>query len=163
MTHSKVWRAAGAALVPLFIGTLGTAQIAQAQSPSPADKAIEYRQAVFKIVAGNFGPLAQSAQGKIELQPAAARKHAERLAAIADFTRDAFPEISREGSVKTKAKAEIWSDRAEFNKLLDDLGNATRVLANVTANAAAKPEDFKAAVGNVGNACKGCHDKFREK
>ena len=82
MTHSKVWRAAGAALVPLFIGTLGTAQIAQAQSPSPADKAIEYRQAVFKIVAGNFGPLAQSAQGKIELQPAAARKHAERLAAI---------------------------------------------------------------------------------
>jgi cytochrome c556 len=163
MTHSKARRAAGAALVTLFIGTWGTAQIAQAQSPTPADKAIEYRQAVFKVVAGNFGPLAQSAQGKIELPAGAARKYAERLAAISEFTRDAFPEISREGGVKTKAKPEIWSDRAEFGKLLDDFNNATRALANVTVNGSAKPEDFKAAVGNVGNACKGCHDKFREK
>ncbi len=35
--------------------------------------------------------------------------------------------------------------------------------AAVTARADARPEEFKAAVGAVGNACKSCHDRFREK
>jgi cytochrome c556 len=156
MIHSKVWRAAGAALVLLCTGG-----ISLAQSPTPAEKAIEYRQAIYKVVAGNFGPLAQNAQGKLELQPGAARQYAERLAAIADFTRDAFPDISKEG--KSRAKPSIWSERAEFDQLLNDFNDATRALATVTAKADAKPEDFKAAVGTVGNTCKGCHDKFREK
>lgn len=155
MTRVKTVRALGATLLLLAVTAV------QAQTATPAEKAIEYRQAVFKVVAGNFGPLAQSAQGKVELQPAAARQYAERLSEISQFARDAFPDISREG--KTRAKPEIWSERAEFDKLLKDLTDATKSLAGVTANAAAKPEEFKAAVGSVGNACKGCHDRFREK
>jgi cytochrome c556 len=155
MTRVKKVRALGATLSLLAVTAV------QAQTATPAEKAIEYRQAVFKVVAGNFGPLAQSAQGKVELQPAAARQYAERLSEISQFARDAFPDISGEG--KTRAKPEIWSERAEFDKLLKDLTDATKALAGVTANAAAKPEEFKAAVGSVGNACKGCHDRFREK
>lgn len=155
MTRVKTVRALGATLLLLAVTAV------QAQTATPAEKAIEYRQAVFKVVAGNFGPLAQSAQGKVELPPAAARQYAERLSEISQFARDAFPDISREG--KTRAKPEIWSERAEFDKLLKDLTDATKSLAGVTANAAAKPEEFKAAVGAVGNACKGCHDRFREK
>lgn len=100
-------------------------------------------------------------QRKIELPAPAARKCAARLAAIAEFTRDAFPEILREG--KTRAKPEIWSHRAEFEKLLGDLNAQSRALAAVTARTDATAEDFKAAVGAVGNACKSCHDKYREK
>jgi len=155
MTRVKTVRALGATLLLLAVTAV------RAQTATPAEKAIEYRQAVFKVVAGNFGPLAQSAQGKVELPPAAARQYAERLSEISQFARDAFPDISREG--KTRAKPEIWSERAEFDKLLKDLTDATKSLAGVTANAAAKPEEFKAAVGAVGNACKGCHDRFREK
>jgi len=155
MSQLKTVCAFGATLL------MGAAAAALAQTATPAEKAIEYRQAVFKVVAGNFGPLAQSAQGKLELQPAAARQYAERLAQIAQFAGDAFPDISREG--KTRARPDIWSNRAEFDQLLKDLNDATRSLAAVTANAAAKPEDFKAAVGAVGNSCKSCHDKFREK
>ena len=155
MTRVNSIRALGATLLLLAVTAV------QAQTATPAEKAIEYRQAVFKVVAGNFGPLAQSAQGKVELQPAAARQYAERLSEISQFARDAFPDISREG--KTRAKPEIWSERAEFDKLLKDLTDATKSLAGVTANAAAKPEEFKAAVGAVGNACRGCHDRFREK
>jgi cytochrome c556 len=148
--------------VAVVLGLASAYVLAQgAAQPTPAERAIEYRQAVFKVVAGNFAPLAQNAQGKIELPAAAVRKYAERLAAVADFTRDAFPEISREG--KTRAKPEIWSDRVEFDKLVADLNTQSRALAAVTARADAKPEDFKAAVGAVGNACKSCHDKFREK
>ena len=156
MIHSKAWRAAGAALM-----LLGIAGLAQAQSPTPAERAIQYRQAVFKIVAGNFGPLAQNAQGKLELPAGAAQKYAERLSAISAFVPDSFPDISREG--ETKAKPEIWSNRAEFDKLLGEFTTASKALAAVTAKADARPEDFKAAVGAVGNTCKGCHDKFRNK
>ena len=156
MIHRKIWRSGGVALV-LF----GVAQLAQAQSPTPAEKAIQYRQAVFKVIAGNFGPLAQSAQGKLELTPAAARRYAERLASITSFVGEAFPDISREG--ETKARPEIWTSRAEFDKLLGDLTTATRSLATVSASGSTKPEDFKAAVGAVGNACKACHDQVRAK
>jgi cytochrome c556 len=159
MIDSKAKRWPGATLALLLHGALAT-QITLAQSPTPAEKAIEYRQAVFKIVAGNFGPLARAAQGKAELPPAAVRKYAERLAAIADFARDAFPEVSREG--KTRAKPAIWDERPEFEKLLNDLGTNARALATVTAREAT-PAEFKAAVGAVGNTCKGCHDRFREK
>jgi len=155
MTRVNVVRALGAGML-----MTGAAAVL-AQTATPAEKAIEYRQAVFKVVARNFGPLAQSAQGKLELQPAAARRYAERLAQISQFAGDAFPDISREG--KTRAKPEIWTDRAGFDQLLEDLTDATRSLASVTADATAKPDDFKAAVGAVGNACKGCHDKYREK
>jgi len=158
--HKNVTLRARAAAVVLGIASAYVLAQGAAQ-PTPAERAIEYRQAVFKVVAGNFGPLAQNAQGKIELPAPAARKYAERLAAVADFTRDAFPEISREG--KTRAKPEIWSDRAEFDKLVADLNTQSRALAAVTARADVNPEEFKAAVGAVGNACKSCHDKFREK
>jgi len=157
-------RRSRAALAHAAMVTLGLASavvFAQGAQPTPAERAIEYRQAVFKVVGGNFGPLAQSAQGKLELPAPAARKYAQRLASIADFTRDAFPEISRDG--KTRAKAEIWSDRIEFDKLLNELNDKSRALAAVTARADAKPEEFKAAVGAVGNTCKNCHEKFREK
>ncbi len=153
-------RAAQACAV-FLLSAISAHVLAQGAQPTPAERAIEYRQAVFKVVAGNFGPLAQNAQGKVELPAPAVRKFAERLADIAEFTRDAFPEISREG--KTRAKAEIWSDRIEFDKLVNDLNTQARALAAVTARADARPEEFKAAVGAVGNACKSCHDKFREK
>jgi len=154
-------RAAFARAAVVLLGAASAYVLAQGAQPTPAERAIEYRQAVFKVVAGNFGPLAQNAQGKLELAPAAQRKYAERLAAITEFTRDAFPEISREG--KTRAKAEIWSDRVEFDKLLGDLNTNSRALATVAARPDAKPEELKAAVGAVGNACKSCHDKYREK
>lgn len=143
------------------MAALGLASMAavQAADPTPAERAIEYRQAVFKVVAGNFGPLAQAAQGKVMLQPQSVRQYGERLAAVADFARDAFPPISSEG--KTRARPEIWSDRASFDQLVNEFGEKTRALAAVAARADAGSDEFKSAVGAVGNTCKGCHDKFR--
>ena len=158
---SRRSRVAFARAATVALGIASAIAFAQGAQPTPAERAIEYRQAVFKVVGGNFGPLAQVAQGKLELPAPATRKYAERLASIAEFTRDAFPDISREG--KTRAKAEIWNDRAEFDKLLNELNDKSRALAAVTARTDATPEDFKAAVGAVGNVCKSCHEKFREK
>src|SRR5689334_22826537 len=86
---------------------------APAAGPTPAERAIEYRQAVYKIVAGNFGPLAQVAQGKAEFKADVARRQATRLAQIATFVGDSYPDISKEG--KTRALPAIWANRAEFD------------------------------------------------
>ena len=129
--------------------------------PTPAERAIEYRQAVYKIVAGNFGPLTQTAQGKADFKPEAATKNAARLAQIATFVGDAYPDISKEG--KTRALPAIWANRAEFDALVKDFVTHTKTLADVTENSASAGDEYKAAVAAVGNDCKSCHDKFRSK
>jgi cytochrome c556 len=127
--------------------------------PTPAERAIEYRQAVYKIVAGNFGPLTQVAQGKADFNAEAARKNASRLAQIAGFVGDAYPDISKEG--KTRALPAIWSNRVEFDKLVKDFNEHTKTLSDVVENSGSAGTELKAAVAAVGNDCKTCHEKFR--
>jgi len=129
--------------------------------PTPAERAIEYRQAVYKIVAGNFGPLTQAAQDKADFKPEAATKNAARLSQIATFVGDAYPDISKEG--KTRALPAIWTNRAEFDALVKDFVSHTKNLADVTENSSSAGDEYKAAVAAVGNDCKSCHDKFRSK
>ncbi len=129
--------------------------------PTPSERAIEYRQAVFKIVGGNFGPLSQVAQGKAEFKAETAARQASRLAQIATFIGDAHPDISKEG--ETRALPAIWSNRKEFDQIVQDFTAHTKALAEVTENSSSAGEEFKGAVAAVGNDCKSCHDKFRSK
>lgn len=129
--------------------------------PTPAERAIEYRQAVYKVVQGNFAPLAQVAQGKAEFKSETATRQAARLAQIATFIGDAYPEISKEG--KTRALPAVWSNRKEFDQLLQDFTAHAKSLAEVVENSSSAGEELKAAVAAVGNDCKGCHEKFRSK
>jgi cytochrome c556 len=129
--------------------------------PTPAERAIEYRQAVFKIVAGNFGPLSQAAQGKADFKAETATRQAARLSQIATFIGDSLPDVSKEG--KTRALPAIWTNRKEFDQIAADFATHTKTLAEVTENSSSAGEEFKAAVAAVGNDCKSCHDKFRSK
>ena len=129
--------------------------------PTPAERAIEYRQAVYKVVAGNFGPLSQVAQGKAEFKGDSAGKQATRLAQIATFVGDAYPDVSKEG--KTRALPAIWSNRKEFDQIVADFTAHTKTLAEVVENSSSAGDELKAAVAAVGNDCKACHDKFRSK
>jgi cytochrome c556 len=164
LKNARAW-SAGAVLVVAGLG----AALAQtppaagsaAPGPTPAERAIEYRQAVFKIVSGNFGPLSQVAQGKAEFKPEAVSKQATRLAQIATFVGDAHPDISKEG--KTRALPVIWTNRKEFDEIAARFVTDTKNLAEVAENSSSAGEEFKGAVAAVGNDCKSCHDKFRSK
>ena len=129
--------------------------------PTPSEKAIEYRQAVYKIIGGNFPALGQVAQGKAEFKAETAAKQATRVAQLAAISVDAYPDISKEG--KTRALPAIWTNRKEFDALLADFVTHTKTLAEVTENSSSAGDEFKAAVAAVGNDCKTCHDKFRAK
>jgi cytochrome c556 len=70
-----------------------------------------------------------------------------------------FPPGSDKG--ETKAKPEIWSDKAGFAAAHKNEGTAIDALAAAagTGDIAKVGEAF----GNVGKACGGCHEKFRAK
>ena len=68
-----------------------------------------------------------------------------------------FPERSVSGH-DTEAKATIWSDRAGFDRELENFA------AKVDAAIAAAPdsvESLKAAAGPVFGSCKDCHEGYR--
>jgi len=156
-----------AALAALALsGASATAQTPPAAGaapagPTPAERAIEYRQAVYKVVAGNFGPLSQVAQGKADFKAETATRQATRLAQIATFVGDAFPDVSKDG--KTRALPAIWSNRKEFDQIVQDFATHTKTLSEVVENSSSAGDELKAAVAAVGNDCKACHDKFRSK
>ena len=69
-----------------------------------------------------------------------------------------FPE-GTQGIANTKAKAEIWSDRAGFDK-----ASAVFLTASTNLQAAAKSGDkaaFTAAFTAEGQSCGGCHRAYR--
>jgi len=128
---------------------------------SPAERAIEYRQALYTLVGGNFTPIGNILQGRGEYNAADVTKRAERVAFLATMAPDAFPEVSKDG--KTKAKPEIWTDKAGFAKAMKEFGDSSAALAALVKTDHTNSAAFKAAAGKVGEACKGCHDNFRAK
>ena len=131
-----------------------------AREPSKQEAEVEYRQSLYNVIAGNFGPLTEMASGKIPFNTADAQLRADRVAYLAPMLKEAFPADSN-GVAHTAAKPEVWSDAAGFNTALQNLIDRSAALA-----AAAKSGDearFKTAVQETGKACKGCHDKYKVK
>ena len=127
---------------------------------SKGELAVEYRMSLYTVIAANFAPLADMAEGKIPFNAADAKTRAERVAFITPMLKEAFPPDSN-GVAHTAAKPEIWTNPTEFNQALQALIDKSAALP-----AAAKSGDaakFNAAVQETGKTCKSCHDKFKVK
>ena len=69
-----------------------------------------------------------------------------------------FPEDSKTGE-KTRAKAEVWQNKADFDTKLAEYAKVT---AEAKAAAAAGSADaFKPAYAKVIKSCDDCHEKYR--
>ena len=148
-----------AALVALVCMVASTATQAQEPHKSPAERAVEYRQSLYTVLAGNFGPVHMMADGKMPFSAPEAAKRSERAAFVAKMLDDAFPPESK-GVAHTDAKPNIWTDKEEFQKQMQALVDRTEALS-----VAAKTGDLakvKAATEEAAKSCKGCHDKFKK-
>ena len=154
-----------AAISTLVLSAVSFTAMAQAPAagtgPTPAERAIEYRQALYTVMANNWGPVGQMLAGRMPFNGADAAKRAARVAFIAAVLPEAYPDISKDGD--TKAKPDIWANRAEFDKINKDLGDHTAALAALLAKDTTGGDAFKTAATAVANDCKTCHDKFRAK
>ena len=137
--------------------TLATALPAAAQFAKPED-AIKYRKAGMTVMAAHFSRVAGMAQGKIPFDAKVAAQNAEVATFMSTLPFAGFGPGTDKG--ETRAKPEIWAEMDKFNagakKMQDEMAKL---------NAAAKSgnlDAIKAAAGEVGKTCKGCHDDYRK-
>jgi cytochrome c556 len=141
----------------LVIACSAVALPAAAQFAKPED-AIKYRQSALFIMGQNFGRVAAMAQGKAPFDAKVAADSAATAEFMAKLPWAAFSDGTDKGGA-TKAKAEIWTDKAKFAEMSDKMQAEMAKLS-----AAAKTgslDNIKATLGGVGSSCKGCHDAFR--
>jgi cytochrome c556 len=154
----------GAAFLAIAISATANAQTTPpggAPGPSPARQAVDARRAALTLIGGNFRPLGAILKGA-PADNAEVNKRATRLAFLAGLLDENFPDASNLGQPDTKAKAEIWSDRADFDKKLKSLQGDVATLVQVSGEGKGSAEAVKAAIAAVGQDCKACHDKYRE-
>jgi cytochrome c556 len=135
---------------------VSTAQYALAQKP---EQAIKYRRGVFAVIGWNFGSMAAMVKGKKPYNAEQFARSAEIVAFMSKLPLEGFTPGSESGD--TKAKPEIWLDMEDFKAKLEKMQQEVEALEKV-----AKTGNFDAAkeqLGEAGQSCKACHDKYRNK
>jgi cytochrome c556 len=143
----------------LLLTFLLTPFISLASSIEDAGQAVRYRQSAYFLIRMNTDPLAQMMMGKTEFDAEKFRHYAERVAMLARFPTDGFEQNWLEG--KTKAKKEIWENKADFDDKMQTFVDATEAMASISKKGT-KSEMFN-AFKKMGKACKACHKKYRYK
>ena len=122
---------------------------------------IKYRKSVMKAVGGHMTSMSQILKGEAgNMKDISA--HADAMAGLAQAALSAFPKDSSKMDGDTEATMDVWDKHDEFKKVAMAFVDHSNKLAE-----AAKSGDkgtIGSALGALGkNACKACHDGFREK
>lgn len=119
---------------------------------------IKYRRNVMKAIGGHTSAAGLIVEGKVDYK----RQLAEHARAVQIMTRDIpalFPKDSDFG--ETRAKDEVWSKRADFEKAAQN--TKTKAAAFAKATQGSNPSAIAASFKELGQSCKACHDDFRKK
>lgn len=146
-------------LLVALVATLGALASlpAAAQFQKPED-AIKYRKAAFTVIAAHFGRIGAMASGRAPFDAAAAAANADIVASMSKLPYAGFGEGT--GSGETRAKPEIWTDRAKFDAAASKMQEEVAKL-NVAAKSG-NLDQIKVAFGAAGQSCKACHDNYRK-
>lgn len=143
-----------------FLALLFVAANANALDQQQAEKVAEVRESVMTVVGWNIGPMAAMAKEELPYDAAEFAKRARRIAEMLAMSADAFRPDTRDAVLDTEALDVIWEEFDEFARLSQEAQEKA-----VAAEAAADSGDFaraRAAFLDMGEACKKCHDRFRE-
>lgn len=142
-----------AAAVTLLVGS------AVAQTPpSRADQLVTYRKAMYQVMFNNWVPLLAVTQGKAPFDAKAVQKRATRANFLAQMISEGFPPESQEGK-PTRAKPELWANRADFDQLMTTWQKS--MVALEAATKTGKLDKVTDAFNTTRDNCKACHDKYR--
>ncbi len=148
-----------AMLATALIATSGVGAVpAYAQFAKPED-AIDYRKSVMTVLSAHFGRIGAVVKGVNPYSAAEVQANAAIVEMMSKLPFDAFIPGTDKGD--TRAKSEIWTNAEKFKASGEQMQKA--VLALSAAAKSGSPDQLKAAFGDVGKTCKGCHDDFRRK
>jgi cytochrome c556 len=148
-------------LLGLAVAAIGWSGLAVAQGTGVAlqpDAIIAARQAGFDLQNGVAVAMKAAVDGGQDVKPLA--DGAKGIAAWAKVIPSMFPAGTEKGH-DTKAKPDIWSNRAEFEK--DAANLATEAQKLQTLAEANDKAGFAAQFKATGAACGACHRAFRER
>jgi cytochrome c556 len=139
------------------IGAFSAVVVAQEMKP---DRAIKYRQGIMQAQGWHMGVLNRMAKGEIPYNKEEAVRSATYVNELVKMPWDGFVPVSDTGA-PTKAKPEIWKDKAKFDKYAEAVQLETPKL--VAAANSGDVAQLRAAVNATGKACNNCHDDFQNK
>ena len=141
----------------LAVAVLATLSIPAIAQQMKVEDQVKYRRAAYNVIALNFGNMAAMAQDKKPFNKDEAARNADIVSMLATTPKGFFgPGTDKD----TKAKPEIWTNRADFDAKMDKMvAEAQKLPAAARGDVAA----FKKQVGDTGAACKACHDDYRAK
>lgn len=141
----------------VFAAGAFTAAPALAQFAKPED-AIKYRKSVMTVMASHFGRIAPVVRGDRPFNAAEVQNNAAIVETMSKLPFEAYGPGTDRGD--SRAKAEVWSNADKFKASGETMQKAVAALS--AAARAGSADQVKAAFGDVGKACKGCHDEFRK-
>jgi cytochrome c556 len=130
---------------------------AMAQFQKPED-AVKYRQSAFSVMGAHFGRVGAMATGKVPFDAKAVQDNMAIVETVSKLPWAGFAPNTE--NLKSKAKPEVWMDKAKF-----DQGSEKMMAAVAKLNAEAKTGNLdavKKAFADAGATCKACHDNFKE-
>ncbi len=143
--------------VLLVAGLTGGARAADTITVKP-DDIIASRQAGFDLQAGVVAEMKAAVEAGSPVKPLT--DGAKGLSSWGHIIPDMFPDGTQTGR-NTKAKADVWSDRAGFEKAAANFYTASEKLATLAE--ADDKAGFAAQFKETTAACGACHRQFRER
>lgn len=142
----------------ILTGTLLALLAPSVVSAAEPEDIIKYRQNIMKAVGGHASAAGAIVEGKVNYKSDLA-EHARALRALTRDIPALFPKDSDFG--ETKARDEVWSKRADFEKAAKN--TKTKVEAFAKAAQGGNQQAIAASFKDVGESCKACHKDFRKK
>lgn len=127
-----------------------------------AEDAVKSRQGLMQLNSFNIGGLAAMAKGEQPYDADVAKTYAGNLNQLSHMDIFVlFPEGTDEEAMagKTNALKVIWTT---FPAIKDKQTAWRDATENLVETAGAGLDEMKAGLGQLGNACKGCHDTYRK-
>jgi len=142
-----------------LLAGVGLAALGAASAQTSLAQVVQERRDGLKAVGAHMEAMAAIARAGGDPRPAA-----ERVAAIQAFFVDfpaRFPAGTQRGApgLDTRALPEIWTDRANFERVSAALGPRLDALAAAAQSGDARA--FGAALQATGGSCGDCHRPFR--
>jgi cytochrome c556 len=146
----------GRAMASILVGGLALGAGSLGAAEEPAKDPVKARHDLMEGVQDGLMAVAAIAKGEAAFDAAVVSENAGKIADNLTAASKLFPEGSEKGTIPSRAKAEVWSQRAGFDAGMKAAIAAATALKAVTDEAALKP-----ALGALGASCKECHETYR--
>lgn len=148
------------ALPAACVISLVTAAVAHGQTVGKTADQIRWRQSAFTTLSWSMARIKANVTGEFDKEQVVQAANTIQALAHANIGSLFVAGTNKgKGWKATEVKPEYFTDKAGVDKAWTNFGAAADELVKVAATGDAAA--VKAQFGKVGEACKGCHDKFK--